>query len=309
MNRLVKVADNKGLLEMGFRIYFFRRMVAPHAVDTKQPTAVADAVKAAFGVIGAEASFPLLEQLFADVTDMFEGRHDGYQAIDMKYHDFEHSLQATVCLTHMLHGQRLSSDLPVMKVRDWELAVMSVLLHDTGFLKKTGDDTGTGAKYTFCHERRSCDFARGYLPSLGVTESEVEDVCSAIICTGPRSRIGEVVFRGDQTRQIAFMLVTADYLAQMSAADYLDKLPKLYQEFVEAFDHEGIPEEKRVYQNLRSLLEKSPGFWHNYVRPLLDAETGGVYRYLSPAGQPNPYLDAVEANLLELQRRLVSGEA
>jgi hypothetical protein len=204
--------DIKGLLAMGLCLYFSMRMSLPHAVDTKNPAAVAETVKAAFAMIGAEATFSLLDRLFADVTSMFEGRYAGYQAIDMEYHDYEHTLQATVCLTHMLQGRHLTEDRPELRVRDWELSVMAMLLHDTGYLKKTGDDAGTGAKYTFIHEKRSCDFARGYLPSLGVTEPEIEDICSAIICTGPRSRIEEVDFPREEARQMAFILVTADYL-------------------------------------------------------------------------------------------------
>lgn len=282
-------------------------MVPPHAVDTKQPAAVLKAVKDAFAGIGAEASFPLLERLFDDVTGMFEGNYPGYQAIDMHYHDYEHTMQATVCLVHLLQGRSRTFDRPVLLARDWELAVMAVLLHDSGYLKKTDDLQGTGAKYTFVHERRSCDFAREYLPRMGVTASEIEDICAAIICTGPRSKISQVSFHRDEARQMAFILVTADYLAQMSAADYLDKLPVLYKEFVEAFDFEQIPPEKRPYHSLQQLLEKSSGFWTNYVRPMLDFEAGGVHRYLTTAGQPNPYLQAVEANLAELQRRLQAG--
>lgn len=279
-------------------------MVPPHAVDTKQPAAVLKAVKEAFAGIGAAASFPLLERLFDDVTGMFEGHYPGYRAIDMKYHDYEHTMQATVCLIHLLQGRSRSIDRPVLLARDWELAVMAVLLHDSGYLKKTDDLAGTGAKYTFVHERRSCDFAREYLPRMGVTASEIEDICTAIICTGPRSKISQVSFHRDEARQMAFILVTADYLAQMSAADYLEKLPALYKEFVEAFEFEQIPPEKRPYHSLQQLLEKSAGFWTNYVRPMLDFEAGGVHRYLMTAGQPNPYLQAVEANLAELQRRL-----
>jgi hypothetical protein len=103
---------------------------------------------------------------------------------------------------------------------------------------------------------------------------------------------------------MAFILVTADYLAQMSAADYLEKLPALFNEFQEAFDFEQMPPEKRPYHNLNQLLEKSPGFWSNYVRPMLDFEAGGVHRYLTTPGTPNLYLQAVEANLAELRRRL-----
>jgi hypothetical protein len=106
---------------------------------------------------------------------------------------------------------------------------------------------------------------------------------------------------------MAFILVTADYLAQMSADDYLDKLPKLFLEFEEAFEDGGIPVEERPYKSLRELLEKSPGFWYNYVRPLLETEAGGAYRYLAVGDQPNSYLDAVEANMVKLKKRLEAG--
>ncbi|MGJ8644948.1 MAG: hypothetical protein ACSHX9_16205 [Luteolibacter sp.] len=265
---------------------------------------MSEAVKAAFSVIGAEASFPLLDQLFSDVTGMFKGEYAGYQAIDMDYHNYEHTLQAAVCMIHLLHGRSLTADQPVLLARDWELSVMAVLLHDAGLLKEVGDDSGTGAKYTFVHEMRSCEFAKKYLPGLGVTASEIEDVCSAIICTGPRSKISEVTFQREESRHMAYLLVTADYLAQMSAADYLDKLPKLFLEFQEAFELAEIPLEDRPYQSLRELLEKSPGFWYSYVQPLLRNEAGGVYKYLSVVGQSNIYLDAVEANMEELGRRL-----
>lgn len=282
-------------------------MVLPHAVNTKSTAAVVQAVREAFAGIGAEASFPLLNRLFADVQDMFEGRYAGYQGIDMSYHDFEHTLQATLCLVHILQGRSRTPDKPLLTVRDWELGVMAALLHDSGYLKASTDREGTGAKYTFIHERRSCEFARDYLPRMGATATEIDDICSAIICTGPRNKISQVTFRSEQGRHFAFVLVTADYLAQMSAPDYLDKLPALYREFEEAFAFENTPPEKRPYRSFRELLERTPGFWHNYVRPMLDFEAGGVHRYLTTAGQPNPYLQAVEANLAELQRRLQAG--
>jgi len=279
-------------------------MVLPHSIDTKNTTAVVQAVKEAFVEIGAEASHPLLERLFQDVQEMFEGKYAGYQGIDMQYHNFEHTLQATLCLVHILQGRSRTTDRPVITARTWELGVMGVLLHDTGYLKVNGDMAGTGAKYTFVHERRSCDFARDYLPRMGVTATEVEDICAAIICTGPRSKISQIAFRTEEGRHMAFALLTADYLAQMSAPDYVEKLPALFKEFLEAFEFEQVPMEKRPYHNLRQLLEKTPGFWSNLVRPMLDFEAGGVYRYLSTAGQPNSYLLAVEANLAEVHRLL-----
>jgi hypothetical protein len=278
-----------------------------YPIDTKDPRAVAGLVKEAFADIGATASFPLLDRLFEDVDGMFHGRYAGYHAIDMKYHDFEHTMQATVCMVRIFQGRGRTPDHPLLTIRDWELAVMAVLLHDCGYLKPTSDSSGTGAKYTFVHERRSCDFARAYLPRVGATATEIEDICAAIICTGPRNKISQVAFRTEAARHLAFVLVTADYLAQMSAPDYVDKLTPLYREFEEAFEFESIPPEKRPYTTFRQMLEKTEGFWHNYVRPMLDFEAGGVHRYLTSAGQPNPYLQAVEANLAEVRRRLQVG--
>lgn len=282
-------------------------MRPPHAIDTKNPRAVADYIKAAFTRIGAGSSHPLLDRLFSDVTDMFTGRYPGYRAIDMQYHDFEHTLQATLCQVQILEGRSRTTDQPVMTFRDWELAVMAALLHDCGYLKRVEDKDGTGAKYTFVHERRSCDFAREYLPRIGVTQGEIEDICSAIICTGPRSKISQVAFRSETARFYAFALVTADYLAQMSSPDYCEKLGVLYREFQEAFDYEGTPQDKRPYHTLHDLFEKTPIFWRDHVRPMLDFEAGGVHRYLASAGQANPYLQAIEDNLIEVQRQLQAG--
>ena len=279
-------------------------MAMPHNIDTTCPEAVAEAVKAVFKEVNGQDSFPLIDRLFADVSDFFAGNRPGYQAIDMEYHDFEHTLQVTICLTHILEGRRLSAVNPSLGIRVWELAVASALLHDTGFLKETGDTEGTGAKYTFVHELRSCKFARKFLPEIGLTETEVEDVCSAVMCTGPRNDIKKATFRCEGTRQMALILVTADYLAQMSAADYLEKLPRLYQEFAEAFEMNHIPEEKRPYHSLNELLEMTPGFWNGYVLPLLENELCGTYKFLAVNKPSNPYLDSVEENLQLLKSRM-----
>lgn len=277
-------------------------MGSPHQVDTENPTAVADALKALFAISGEEGSV-VVGRAVADVGKMFNGDRPGYQAIDMEYHDLDHTFQVTMCMAYLLKGRSEASGQPGFGKRERELAILSALLHDTGFLKETGDDSGTGAKYTFVHEKRSCVFARKYLPELGLTPSEIEDICCAIQCTGPRNSIANVTFQREEARHIALLLVTADYLAQMSAADYLEKLPRLYLEFLEAFEREGIPEEKRPYRSLDQLLEMTPGFWKNFVVPLLEGDAEGVYHYLSPEGTPNPYLLAIEANIEELERR------
>lgn len=284
-------------------------MIPPHAINTENPNAVTEALKTLFVVAGGEVSFSLIERAVADLAAMFNGDWHGYQAIDMEYHDLDHTLQVTVCMANMLHGRGMTTDKPVLAMRDRDLAILAALLHDTGFLKEVGDDSGTGAKYTFVHEKRSCAFARKYLPGLGITPMEIEDICSAVMCTGPSNHIANASFLREEARQIALFLVTSDYLAQMSSADYLQKLPRLYMEFLEAFEREGVAPEKRPYQSLNQLLEMTPVFWHQFVLPLLDSEAEGVYHYLSPEGMPNPYLLAIEENIAELGIRLKSGTA
>ena len=51
------------------------------------------------------------------------------------------------------------------------------------------------------------------------------------------------------------------------------------------------------------LVQKTPQFWTNYVLPKLDRDFGGLYKFLNdpfPDG-PNPYVQAVEANIAKIQ--------
>jgi hypothetical protein len=278
-------------------------MALPHAIDTRTPVAVSSHAQAVFAELGWPESAPLIKQLFTGVSRAFAGGYPGYLPLDMRYHNYEHTLQAAVCVVDILRGRRRAGAQPDLVRRDAELTLMAVLLHDSGFLKQEDDAGGTGAKYTFVHERRSCDFARRYLPAVGASADEIEDICSAIRCTGPRNRISAQSFRRPEANVIACILVTADYLAQMSAPDYPDKLPLLFREFQEAFEHEGIPPEKRPYRNVLDLFQKTPAFWHKLVLPMLETEAHAQIHFLAITGQPNPYIGAVEANLAEIQRR------
>lgn len=282
-------------------------MALPPAMVSKQPADVAAHVLQAFDGLGWGTSRELLLCVLGDVEGAFAGRRPGYRAIDMRYHDFGHTLQATVCITDLVAGQRRFGDAEGFTQRTAELSVMAALLHDVGFLKHTDDTTGTGAKYTLIHERRSCEFARAYLPSLGVAPAELDLVCGAISCTGPRNRISAQTFPHATARRMACLLVTADYLSQMSAPDYADKLDALFAEFVEAFDHERVPLDKRPYRTVAELKRRTPDFWEKFVRPMLDTEADGVHRFLSITGQTNPYLQAVADNIAEIRRRAQNG--
>lgn len=281
------------------------------SIDTKSAPAVAEFVRSQFAVMYPGQPREWLNRVFCDVETCFSGRHPDYAPSDLGYHDLEHTLQATVCLVRILAGRQRAGAEPAFSVRDFELAVAAVLLHDTGYLKLRSDTRGTGAKYTHIHVLRSCAFAASYLPNLGADDREIEGVLGAIRCTGPTSKIEELHFRASIEKVTGCILSTADYLGQMAAADYPDELEILFKEFNESYEFFRLPPERRFFKSARELISKTPDFWLKVVLPKLDRDYGSVYRYLAtpyPDG-PNPYLLAIEANLAEVRRRIAVAEA
>lgn len=274
-------------------------------VDTKNATAVAAFVEEKFASMYPGASLAWLTTIFRDIEELFTGKNPDYSASDVRYHDLEHTLQATVCLVLLLEGRHQALVEPRVDPRQFELALSAVLLHDAGYLKLHSDNVGTGAKYTFCHVLRSCAFAASYLPTLGANDHEIEAVLGAINCTGPTKEISRLHFREPVERVIGCALATADYLGQMAAADYPDELDILFEEFQESDDFIHLPASRRVFKSAADLKQRTPLFWQKFVMRKLESDFQAMYRFLArpfPHG-PNPYLEAVERNIAEIKRR------
>lgn len=275
-------------------------------VDTKNASAVSTLVRETLHRLDPSAGTTWCNRLFLDVETMFAGRHPDYAAIDLRYHDLEHTLQATVCLAQLLEGSHRSGDGPRISARQFELAIAGVLLHDAGYLKLRSDTVGTGAKYTFCHVLRSCAFAASYLPTLGANEDEISGVLGAINCTGPTKEISRLHFRDPIERFVGCALATADYLGQMAASDYPDELEILYAEFSESDDYVHVPPAARMFRSAEDLIVRTPDFWRKLVRPKLEVDFEGVHRLLAtpyPNGA-NPYIQGVERNIALIEERI-----
>jgi hypothetical protein len=233
------------------------------------------------------------------VSDLFAGRVWNFQPIDLRYHDLAHTAQASRCYLDHVAGYLRVEELDRVP-RELELGLYAILFHDAGFLKARGDDNGTGAKYTHSHVLRSASLAASLLPELGLGRSEIDDVVGMIRCTGLNGRADKMHFSSDLARVAACMVATADFLGQMAAPDYVDKLPWLFAEFEEADDYSRVPRAKRMFGSAAQLVAGTGAFWESFVRPRLEAEFAGVYRYLAlPApSRRNPYLDAVERNIV-----------
>jgi hypothetical protein len=277
----------------------------PFIVDTKNPAAVAGFVRRIYSELFPGASRVWINRVFEDIEMFFTGRNPAYAPIDLRYHDLEHTLQATVCLVELLAGRHHAEVEPRVSARQFELTIVAVLLHDTGYLKLRSD---TGAKYTFCHVLRSCAFAASYLPALGATPIEIESVLGAINCTGPSSEISRLHFHKPVDRLLGCALATADYLGQLAAPDYPDKLELLFAEFAESDAYVNLPMDARIFKSARHLAEQTPQFWERFVLPRLDGDFLGVYRFLAspyPAGV-NAYIAAAEHNISTVRQRLTS---
>src|SRR5262245_54196645 len=208
-------------------------------VDTRVPHEVEDQVQLIYRSLFPTGDNAFVPRAFDWAARCFTGRYADYQSIDARYHDFEHTLQGTLCLARLLHGRHAVGAKPEVPQHLFELALLAILFHDTGYLKKRGDSQGTGAKYTLIHVDRSADFAAEFLREKGFSPDDIAAVRNMICCTGVNADLQSIPFRSPLERVLGFALATADLLGQMAARDYVDKLPILYLEFAEAVQHDG----------------------------------------------------------------------
>ena len=278
-------------------------------VVTKNPAAVETEVQSAYHSCFPNGDLKFVPRVFGWAVDCFTGRHGDYQSIDAPYHDFEHTLQGTLCMARLLCGRHLAGAVPPISEHFFQLGIIAILLHDTGYLKKRGDNAGTGAKYTITHVHRSTEFSAEFLLHKGFSASDIKAVQHMISCTGVDSVLSSIPFQNESERIVGHALGTADLLGQMAADDYVEKLPVLYDEFAEAarFSHDN-KSFVAMYSGAQDLTQKTAGFWENYVLPKLERDFEGLYHFLNspyPAG-PNFYVKRIETNIQKLQKLVAS---
>jgi hypothetical protein len=276
-------------------------------VVTKDPTAVEAEVQAAYLAMFPEGDRMFVPRVFGWAIESFMGGFKDYQSIDTNYHDFEHTMQGTLCMARLLRGRQAAGAQPHLTQRIFQLGTIAILFHDTGYLKKRDDTDGTGAKYTVTHVRRSAEFAAELLREKGFNAGDIQAVQNMIRCTGVDAVLSTIAFQSELEKVVGYALGTADLLGQMAAEDYVDKLPTLYEEFAEAAKFSKNPTHfVAMFNSVNDLIVKTPAFWENYVQLKLDREFGGLHRFLRqpyPSG-PNYYFERIETNMDRLRRRL-----
>jgi hypothetical protein len=279
--------------------------VLPH-VDTRVPRQVEREVVSIYRKLYPSGDVAAVVRAFDWATLCFEGRHPDYQRIDAGYHDFEHTLQGALCLVRLIQGRARAGATPAVTAEWFVLALLAALFHDSGYLKRKGDEAGTGAKYTATHVARGAQFAREFLATQGVKAADLDAIANMIRCTGVNANLGAIPFRHDVERVLGRALATADLIGQMAAPDYVEKLPVLFQEFVEAAQFDADQGMRfACFTSAEDLARRTPDFWERYVRPRLEKDFEGLYRFLAdpyPDG-PNPYVQRIEENVARIRRK------
>jgi len=226
----------------------------------------------------------LIERVFNDVIDLFNGKMEGFQVCDVKYHDLSHTVQTIPPFIEIIDGWNKANHSFKISKDSFDLGIIAVLLHDTGYIKAADDYEGTGAKYTFVHIQRSVAFAGSYLSRIGLQKHQIVSVQNAIRCTGVKVNLDDVQFTSEEERIVGYALGTADLLGQMSAPDYVEKLPILYREYKEAYNFFGMERLKSmgvfIFDSEEQLIKNTPAFFENVVLPCFEG-MGSVFNYLT----------------------------
>jgi hypothetical protein len=279
------------------------------AIDTRQPRLVEAEIRAAYLAMFADADRDFVRRIFEWGVACFEGRYKDYLPIDALYHDLEHTLQGALCMTQLLRNRHDTGAEPRLTRRMFELGLLAILMHDTGYLKKKGDAAGTGAKYTLTHVDRSIQFAGELMFGHDYPIEDILAVQNMIRCTGVNVKLDTIPFQDELERIVGFALGTGDLLGQMAAPDYVEKLPVLYSEFAEAASYnEGKMKAGGFFSSAEDMMQKTPIFWEKYVQQKISREFLGVFRFLSvpyPDGR-NPYIEQIDANIARLRRQLAA---
>jgi hypothetical protein len=220
-------------------------------IETNAPMSVAAEVRKTTCMHQPDMDFTVIEKVYLDVLDLFDGRYPGYKACTTKYHDLKHTTDVYLALACLLNGYSLCG--VKINERSIRLGLISAIMHDVGYIQSTDENSGTGARFTAVHVERSIEFMEKYFQLNQWPEEDFRAAGRMVIATDLSIKISEIPFENEYEANAARALFVADLLGQMADRVYLEKLMFLYLEFSEA----GIMD----YSSENDLLRKTTIFY------------------------------------------------
>lgn len=239
-----------------------------------------------------------LEETHENVTDIFNGRYKNFKHSPTKYHDLRHTRNVTLATVRLLHGLILEKKtLPADLI---EFCIICAYFHDTGMLLTHNDTELTGAAHLKYHEERSIRFLCDYLEDTGKLTQHLEAVPEVINCTNLTVNPESIVFESEDYKTIGSVLGSADILAQMADRYYLESLPLLYQEQLDA----GLEK----HSSSLELMRRTTCFYHEVIEHRLKKSFDNTCRFMQTHFRKwwgldrNLYLEHIERNILYLEK-------
>jgi len=238
-------------------------------VDMNNPHAIFTEAKRIVTHTHPQFRFDLVERTYEDVRRLFRGDYPGFRACNTKYHDLRHTMLVVLAMMRLLDGAIIEQERFTEK--EVNIALVSALMHDTGYIQPNEDTAGTGAKYTLIHIARSIDFMKHYFSEDGYMKHDLPLFTDILNCTGVNTKISEIKFHSRNIELIGKMMGTADLLGQMADRLYLERLIFLYHEFVEG----NVP----GFVSEIDMLKKTICFYDDTKKRFV-TELGSVYKYM-----------------------------
>jgi hypothetical protein len=285
-----------------------------NTVQVSSAPQVRAAVGDLFGGLYPNSSFDSVWLAFHDFERVFSGLDPNYYPVDTTYHDMQHTLDMTLALSRLIAGHEMSVESGDRLGPDRaELAIVSALFHDVGYLRHKERDAAAvnGAEFTRVHVSRSGQYLESYLPRIGL-ERFAPVVSRIVHFTGYELNVDQIELEEPKDSVVGHLLGTADLVAQLADRCYLEKCrDRLYPEFVLG----GIAIDDRqpskvLYRSAEDLLGKTLSFYQTSARLRLENNFNRVYRYFEAffeRGQ-SPYIRFIRKNLTFLNTIIQNGD-
>lgn len=220
-------------------------------VKMDEPDSVLSEIKIIICKIHPSFDFQIFEQIWNDLISMYRGEYPGYRACTTYYHDLQHTTDCVIALARLIHGAHYSN--LTFTHKEVEMGLVSALFHDVGYILEEDDPVLSGGAYTPTHIQRGIKFISTYLLQHNYTQDNIDDCANMMLCTGLENQIPDIPFRCKTIKKMGQMLGSADLIGQMGDRTYLEKLPFLYREFLDA--------NIGAYKDEFDFFEKSLGFY------------------------------------------------
>jgi putative nucleotidyltransferase with HDIG domain len=273
-------------------------------IKTYNSLAVRQAVQTIFKSLYPKSSIKAnaLKNYFEATQALFKGKSPLLKKTNTPYHNFQHTLQVTLCAARIIEGAMRTHAI-IISPKNFNKVILASLLHDIGYLQNKNDRNGTGAKHTHHHEMRGALIAGQYLMEQKIPACSIISIQRLILASSTQYPLKHIFFQNTTELFLAKCLCTADLIAQFSDPQYPEKLHFLEKEIQEAnaflTDYPSLKKPEKP----NNILKMTQTFWNNTLKKRLIKDCSSVYKFLNrPYHTPyNPYLKAVEKNLTIIQ--------